>query len=37
MRRMTASIARSTGPDGSEGGIFARVEHRTPLLADPCN
>jgi hypothetical protein len=36
LRRMTASIARSAGPDGPEGGIFARFEHQTRLLADPC-
>ena len=34
LRRITASIARSAGPDGPEGGIFARFEHQTRLLAE---
>lgn len=33
VRRITASIARSTGPDGPEGGLFAQFEHQTRQLA----
>jgi hypothetical protein len=33
VRRITAAIARSTGPDG---GVFAQFEHRTRQLASGC-
>jgi hypothetical protein len=33
VRRITASIARSAGPDGPEGGVFAQFEHYTRQLA----
>jgi hypothetical protein len=33
VRGITTSIARSAGPDGPQGGIFAQFEHQTRLLA----
>lgn len=36
VRRITASIARSTGADGPAGGLFAQFEHRTRRLGVDC-
>ncbi|HEX6372275.1 MAG TPA: hypothetical protein VF006_25375 [Longimicrobium sp.] len=36
VRRITASIARSTGADGPAGGLFAQFEDRTRQLAAGC-
>ena len=33
VRGITTSIARSAGPNGPEGGVFAQFEHQTRLLA----
>jgi hypothetical protein len=35
LRRITTSIARSTGPDGPNGGVFAQFENQTRRLAEP--
>jgi hypothetical protein len=34
MRRLTRSIARSRGPDGAKGGLFAQFAERTSVLAE---
>lgn len=36
VRRITASVARSTGPDGPDGAVFAPFEDRTRRLAADC-
>jgi hypothetical protein len=34
LHRLTSAMARSRQPDGEDGGLFARFDHRTRQLAD---